>query len=393
MAEIINMPPAEEFKKPGRLDLPELLETDDSEFDTEDGRYELDELKMAYYRRAQDSLRRSLGDLKALDVDVYINEKGRLVFKNSSDIAEEAAKNLFLHHLRTNRQRDIKDAKRDIDVKKVGKDGLTGLENKDSLEISFKREAEKAKEDKNFSGIGVLFFDIDNFKSFNDTFGQLAGDELIKMLAARVRSIVRSTDIVARYGGEEFVVVLSDIQESQLRSAAQKIHEATRLTFKGDGGQREVTTSMGVSYVSRDRLRKDGRRELLRNLIQESNKAEHYSKVTGKDRISFFRELPKSGESGILTFDEFKRDYYTRHSINRKLDDRRTELQNAMEDVVRNVLNENLKRMEKTIEEEVEIEYAAYLCRLYEETKKLPASADREEKVKELERLLASRVD
>lgn len=101
MGEIINYPEKEKFKKRSNLNLRELLSIGDNDFDLEEGKYLLEELREAYFARALDSLSRSLGDLKELDVEVFIDKDGRLVFQDSNEIVEDAAKKLFLHHLQT----------------------------------------------------------------------------------------------------------------------------------------------------------------------------------------------------------------------------------------------------------------------------------------------------
>lgn len=283
----------------------------------------------------------------------------------------------------------MKDAKKDINVRKLGKDSKTGLDNAGGLQISFKREIEKAKENKNYSGLGVLFFDIDNFKSFNDYFGQMSGDDLIKMIADRVKEVVRSADIVCRQGGEEFVVIITDIMEERLKLVAEKVHQATRFVFSSKKGHRDITTSMGAVYATKEEITQNGRAGFLEEILRQANEAEYHSKVTGKDRISYFKELPQKKE-GILSLEDFEIEYYTKNNLRRRLNDQKAEVDGALPGIVQNTLKENFAQMEESVRHEVRREYKGYLCRLYQEYYKKPESGERTAKLKEVENKLVS---
>ena len=88
-------------------------------------------------------------------------------------------------------------------------DWLTGLPNRKLL---FERlSQELARSARSGAPCGLAILDLDNFKSFNDKFGHLAGDQLLRVVASAIKASVRETDLVARYGGEEFVVVLGEV--------------------------------------------------------------------------------------------------------------------------------------------------------------------------------------
>ena len=90
-------------------------------------------------------------------------------------------------------------------------DGLTGMASRSFLLERLDEAVEKARE--KGSRVGVLMVDLDHFKEVNDTLGHHAGDELLRMVAARIRESVRKTDLVARMGGDEFVVLLPDLRD------------------------------------------------------------------------------------------------------------------------------------------------------------------------------------
>ncbi len=130
-------------------------------------------------------------------------------------------------------------------------DGLTGLPNRRTFDAFLHRE---------YSGhatISVLLFDIDHFKSYNDTFGHQAGDECLKAVAGTIADATFSTTgMSARYGGEEFAIILPDVPEAE----ALRVAEAVRLTVRSLGisnpasSRGYVTISVGVATRTRATL-------------------------------------------------------------------------------------------------------------------------------------------
>lgn len=96
--------------------------------------------------------------------------------------------------------------------------------------------------------LAVMFMDIDHFKNVNDTLGHDVGDELLKVMAARLNTCVRSEDTIARQGGDEFVVVLSEIGNPQDAAiVAEKIIETLRQPLSIKGHELQVTCSIGIA--------------------------------------------------------------------------------------------------------------------------------------------------
>ena len=97
--------------------------------------------------------------------------------------------------------------------------------------------------------LGLLLIDIDRFKSFNDRFGHLLGDEVLKAVARTIRSNTRDVDVVARYGGEEFCVILQEIGGEEIGAYAERVRVAVatvRVEVPGDARQ-GVTVSIGAA--------------------------------------------------------------------------------------------------------------------------------------------------
>lgn len=103
-------------------------------------------------------------------------------------------------------------------------DGLTGLANRRALDRRLAVEWQRAVRER--EPLSVLFFDIDHFKLFNDTYGHAAGDEVLVLVAGRIASGARrATDMAARYGGEEFTLVLPDTPLSGAVKIAEKVRK------------------------------------------------------------------------------------------------------------------------------------------------------------------------
>ena len=87
------------------------------------------------------------------------------------------------------------------------RESLTGCFNRRAFYELFPRESERAR--RLGQGLALVFLDIDHFKSINDRFGHETGDRVLQQLAARLRCIIRETDLLFRWGGEEFVILLA----------------------------------------------------------------------------------------------------------------------------------------------------------------------------------------
>ena len=126
------------------------------------------------------------------------------------------------------------------------KDGLTGLYNRRCLDERLQAEVAHAR--RQDSPLFTLIVDIDHFKRVNDTFGHLAGDEVIRSIADLVKGQVRCEDLVARYGGEEFVLVVRNPTRESAGLLAERLRKAVEaMEVLFDDQSLKVTVSIGVS--------------------------------------------------------------------------------------------------------------------------------------------------
>ncbi len=126
-------------------------------------------------------------------------------------------------------------------------DGLTGLYNRKKLDAILVDQFERFRRHRR--PFALLMLDLDNFKSINDDYGHVAGDEVLKTVAAMLRLSVRAVDYVARYGGEEFVVVLVETPLVAALEVAERIRAAVQVPGASAGTRSiSITVSLGVTH-------------------------------------------------------------------------------------------------------------------------------------------------
>jgi two-component system cell cycle response regulator len=131
------------------------------------------------------------------------------------------------------------------------------------------------------SVFSLIMFDIDHFKKFNDTYGHLQGDLIIKEIARILRRSVRTVDFTARYGGEEFAVVLPQVDAKGAAVVAERIRTSIdTYEFPGEEGPLRVSVSIGVAEFKPQRMRSPSQ------LIAEADKALYQSKELGRNRVT-----------------------------------------------------------------------------------------------------------
>ena len=130
---------------------------------------------------------------------------------------------------------------------KASHDPLTGLYNRISLSAFFKREAGKT-DIYNHHKLALIFLDIDNFKSVNDTYGHEIGDKILREVAKIISESLRRTDLPFRFGGDEFLILASVKNSNEAVKIAERIRKRIEERFKDYG----LSASFGISIYKED---------------------------------------------------------------------------------------------------------------------------------------------
>lgn len=158
-------------------------------------------------------------------------------------------------------------------------DPLTGIHNRRYLMEFLDREIERAQ--RHARPLAVILLDIDHFKRLNDGFSHLAGDFVLKHLAARLRQRVRAEELLARYGGEEFALVLPETDLEGAVACAERFRRAVSDTpFEFEGHSHRVTVSAGIG------VRPPGEPVTPADLLHAADVRLYEAKRGGRDRIA-----------------------------------------------------------------------------------------------------------
>ena len=183
-----------------------------------------------------------------------------------------------------------KDQLEDLNVRLANQartDMLTGLGNR--LRMQEDLASLDARKDRYGQTYCVVLCDIDYFKSYNDTCGHPAGDEVLRRVSAAIKSHCRSGDAAYRYGGEEFLIVLPEQTRESGVTMAERLRQAIE-GLKMPHGAREapesLTISAGVAAAKEDRKTAD-------DLLKEADGALYEAKQAGRNRV---RPQPEAGE-------------------------------------------------------------------------------------------------
>jgi diguanylate cyclase len=158
-------------------------------------------------------------------------------------------------------------------------DPLTTLANRKFFDLAIEKAiAEASKGDEPLS---LLMTDIDHFKKFNDTFGHLTGDQVLRLVAQALKQNVKGQDVAARYGGEEFAVVLPRTGLAQAITVGDHIRRAVmgKELMKRSTGEHlgRITISVGVAMFRRD--------DTAQSLIGRADAGLYAAKRSGRNRV------------------------------------------------------------------------------------------------------------
>jgi diguanylate cyclase len=158
-------------------------------------------------------------------------------------------------------------------------DSLTGLANRSRFDEALHSAVLAAAETS--MPLSLLLIDIDHFKNFNDDYGHVIGDQVLRLLGTVLTDNIKGFDLAARFGGEEFAVILPDTASCDGRRVADNIRRkvAEKKLFNRQTGQKlaTVTVSIGVAEFAAD--------EPVSGLIERADRALYFAKRTGRNRV------------------------------------------------------------------------------------------------------------
>ncbi len=158
-------------------------------------------------------------------------------------------------------------------------DSLTGIANRKALDVALQEAADRAM--KSRARPQLLLADVDHFKRFNDEYGHLTGDQVLRVVAQILRAAVKKEDVVARAGGEEFAILIQDASLAQAVAIADRLRDAVgrrviRIRQSGSTLGR-ITISVGVTpYAPGERVR---------DWLSRADRALYAAKRQGRNRV------------------------------------------------------------------------------------------------------------
>ena len=160
-------------------------------------------------------------------------------------------------------------------------DSLTGLPNRTLFHDRLEHALSVARRTQ--TEVGLLFLDLDNFKTLNDTLGHDAGDELLIQAAERLKTVTRETDTVARLGGDEFTIIIADCTLAAAERVARQALEVLSQPFIIHRRRHFISGSIGIAFYP-----SDGADTTL--LVKAADTAMYRAKENGRNRYEVFKE-------------------------------------------------------------------------------------------------------
>lgn len=206
-------------------------------------------------------------ELSEKNYSMQVNEISSLKDNFEYEVKKHAAERTFYMELQKEKI-----------AEKTRVDNLTRVLNKGGLVYEFTSLVGKNKK------FSILMFDIDNFKSVNDTYGHIVGDKCLKQLALTATTTVRKSDIVGRYGGDEFIIILPQSGPADALKIAESFRKAVEKTHNP-----HFTISIGIATYPWDG-------ENMTELIESADKGLYESKQKGRNCISYVGNVPLETE-------------------------------------------------------------------------------------------------
>lgn len=157
------------------------------------------------------------------------------------------------------------------------RDPLTDTGNRIAMDQTLQREIEMSR--RHLQPLSLLMLDIDHFKHINDTHGHSAGDDVLRAVAASIKSQLRNVDMVFRFGGEEFLILLSNTGREAAAMVGERLRYAAQArNYSADGNTIELTVSLGCSTLLPG--------ESSESLLRRADSALYVAKREGRNRLA-----------------------------------------------------------------------------------------------------------
>lgn len=161
------------------------------------------------------------------------------------------------------------------------RDALTGLYNRHRFQQELARTM--LDSDRHQTQCAVMFFDLDEFKTINDSYGHRAGDALLIRVASEISTLVRRNEVLARLGGDEFAILLPSVHGNEAEVLADRVVRAiAQIPFRFEGQNLRLTTSLGIAYYPGQAADAD-------DLVARADIAMYQAKDAGKNTWRVFR--------------------------------------------------------------------------------------------------------
>ena len=161
------------------------------------------------------------------------------------------------------------------------RDPLTGLYNRHRFQQELARTM--LETDRHQQQCAVMFFDLDEFKTINDSYGHRAGDALLIRVAGEIGALVRRNEVLARLGGDEFAILLPAVQDNEAEALAERVVRAiAQIPLRFEGQNLRLTTSLGIAYYPTHAADAD-------ELVARADIAMYQAKDAGKNTWRIFR--------------------------------------------------------------------------------------------------------
>ena len=156
------------------------------------------------------------------------------------------------------------------------RDPLTNMYNREAYDNKIKKLIKESKG--NAKDLSLMLWDIDHFKKFNDTYGHVIGDKVLKAVSNKLDQSLKHDYFLARYGGEEFVMILPNVSVSKAQSFANRVREEiSKITFLLKGNQIKITISCGIAVMHE--------KDTAESLLERADKALYEAKNNGRNCV------------------------------------------------------------------------------------------------------------